>query len=117
MGAEEQLRLDVIVKVMAGQVAREQAEKILDVWERTVRRYLEDYQKDGPFSVKHGNYQKVPVNRFPEEKKEKILGLVKEKYYDFNMLHCLEKLKKDEGLSVGRETFRKWCTSILVNSR
>ena len=31
MGAEEQLRLDVIVKVMAGQVAREQAEKILDV--------------------------------------------------------------------------------------
>jgi transposase len=117
MGAEEQLRLDVIVKVMAGQVTREQAEKILDVSERTVRRYLEDYREEGAFSVKHGNYERVPVNRFPEEKKEIILGLVKDKYYDFNMLHCLEKLEKDEQLSIGRETFRKWCHEMKMVKR
>lgn len=117
MGAEEQLRLDVTVKVMAQQITREHAEKILHVSARTVRRYLAGYRKEGPFFVKHGNYQKAPVNKFPEETKKKILGLVEEKYFDFNMLHCLEKLKKDEGIVVGRETFRKWCHEIKMVKR
>jgi hypothetical protein len=67
--------------------------------------------------VKHGNYQKAPMNKISDELKIKTQNLVRDKYFDFNMLHCLEKLSENEQLQLKRETFRKWCHEIKMVKR
>ena len=64
---------------------------------------------DGFTAVTHKNRKRPPANRTDAELKVKVLKLVQERYYDFNMLHCLEVLKSRHQIEVGRETFRKWC--------
>lgn len=39
-----------------------------------------------------------------------------EKYFDFNMVHVLEKLHV-EGINLKRETFRSWCHEIGLVKR
>lgn len=112
MSSQEQLELDVISKIAAGKLCRKQGQKILNISERTLRRYLFSYTKIGPLFVKHGNYKKHPVNSFDLSIKQKVQKLVQEKYFDFNLTHCLEKLKKDYDIDLKRETFRHWCHEI-----
>ena len=38
--------------------------------------------------------------------------LLKEKYFDFNMLHAREKIREELGAEIKRETFRSWCHEI-----
>ena len=112
MSAQDQLTLDVIVKVSTGSISRLDGQRVLDVSERTIRRYLSEYKNKGVIFVKHGNCGRSPTNATSPELKEKIQALVKENYFDFNMSHCLEKLSANEGLHLKRETFRKWCHEI-----
>lgn len=114
MSAREQMELDIIAKVVAGTMSRKQAEQVLDVSERTLRRYIDGYASSGVSFVKHGNCKSDPINRTDDAIKSAVQKLVKEKYYDFNMTHCLERLEKDEKIIVKRETFRKWCHEIKM---
>ena len=117
MSARDQLKLDVIGKVVSGVFDREKACLVLDVSQRTIRRYLKAYMEKGPLFVKHGNYQRPSANKTSKKLKDKVLNLVKEKYFDFNMLHCLEKLNENENIHLKRETFRKWCHEIKMVKR
>jgi len=57
----------------------------------------------------HGNRGRIAWNRKSEEMKTEVMKLVESKYFDFNMTHCLEKLKEDHGLEIKYPTFRRWC--------
>lgn len=117
MSAQEQLELDDIVKISSGLISRKQGQQILNVSERTIRRHLRNYQREGVLFVKHGNCDQAPANRTNDDLKKLVQELVQSKYYDFNMLHCLEKLRKDEGITLGRETFRLWCHEFKMVKR
>lgn len=117
MTAQDQLILDVVAKIMARKISKKDGQKILGISERTLRRYLAEYQKRGVLFVKHGNCNKSPVNRSPEGLKKKVQALVMEKYFDFNLTHCLEKLNGDESIQINRETFRRWCHEIKMVKR
>lgn len=117
MSAQEQLKLNIVVKISSGLIGRKEGQQILDVSERTLRRYLRDYQREGVLAVKHGNYNRSPINRTDNDLKKQVQQLVQAKYYDFNMLHCLEKLKNDEKIELSRETFRLWCHEIKMVKR
>lgn len=109
--SREQLIIDIVLKVVAGKMLNKDASIILGISKRTLRRYLKQYRHTGIYFVKHGNFRRYPANKSDFILKKKVLELVREKYFDFNMLHCLEKLKED-GFHVKRETFRKWCHEI-----
>lgn len=117
MSSQEQLELDVVVKIATGIIPRKEGQKILNVSERTLRRYLEGYSELGVLFVKHGNCDRKPVNHTGEELKLRVQQLVRDKYFDFNLTHCLEKLKADEKIVVNRETFRQWCHEIKMVKR
>lgn len=117
MSAQEQLELDIIVKISSGLIGRKEGQRILDISERTLRRHLRDYQREGVLFVKHGNCNRPPANRSDKDLKKRAQDLVRSKYYDFNMTHCLEKLKADEAIEVERETFRLWCHEIKMVKR
>jgi transposase len=108
MSAREQLKIDIVLKVLTGEFTREQGSSILEISDRTLRRYLDAYKTKGILFCKHGNYGNEPPNKTNLALKNQIISCVKEKYFDFNMLHSLEMLGK-ENLYVNRETFREWC--------
>jgi hypothetical protein len=67
--------------------------------------------------IKHGNVGKSPANQTTPSVKAKVQKLVREKCFDFNMLHCLEKLKAAEGIEIPPETFRMCCHEIHMVKR
>jgi transposase len=112
MNSKDQIVVDVVAKILAGKLSRKVGCKVLGVSERTLRRYLSEYAERGILFVQHRNTKKTPVNKTNLDQRKLVLSLVTEKYFDFNLTHCLEKLKSDHGIEVGRETFRSWCHEI-----
>jgi hypothetical protein len=45
------------------------------------------------------------------------MDLVEEKYFDFNMTHCLEVLKQNHQIVIQYDTFRRWCHSRQLVKR
>jgi hypothetical protein len=78
---------------------------------------VENYRRRGILFVKHGNFERAPVNKISADIKKRAMSLMSEKYFDFNMSHCLEKLAECEGVHIRRETFRKWCHEIGMVKR
>lgn len=117
MSAKEQITLDVIAKISTGKMGRREGQKVLGISERTLRRFLKAYLQDGPIFVKHGNYKKAPVNLTDPLIKKEVLDLVREKYFDFNLTHCLEKLRVLHQIPITYDTFRRWCHEIGMVKR
>jgi len=115
--ASEQLKLDLVMKVLCGKLTRAQVMRLLNVSKSTLKRYLRNYQKHGPAFVKHGLSCRKPLNKLSQNLKSEVLRLIREKYFDLNMTHLHEKLSQEEKLSVGRETLRKWCHEIKMVKR
>ena len=113
VNSEEQKTVDIVSKIISGKMQRRVGQRVLDVSERTLRRYIAQYLKQGILFCKHKSIGREPVNKGDRETKQKVIRLVREKYFDFNITHCLEKLKSEEGITnVERETLRKWCHEI-----
>jgi transposase len=112
MSSEDLRKLQIISRVVEQKATRLDAQKLLDVSERTIRRYLRSYNTHGPLFLKHGNAGRAPINKKPEQLKVAIQKLIEERYPQFNMLHLQEKLLENEGLTIKRETLRKWCHEI-----
>ena len=116
LSAKEQLKLEILVKVMAGIMTSKTGALLLQVDPRTFRRYLKSYREKDVMSIKHGNSLKRPHNKTVDEIKLRVLDLIKMKYFDFNVIHLQEKLC-EEGLKIKRETLRKWCHEIGIVKR
>ncbi len=117
LSARDQLKLDLIGKVESQTMDRETASMILNVSARTLKRYIKSYREKGVRSVLHANRGKSPANKKPDQLKSLAQQLVKECYYDFNMLHALEKINQDLDTEIKREVFRKWCHEIKIVKR
>jgi transposase len=109
LSVRDQLKIDLIVKVESGVMDRETVQHALDVSQRTLRRYIRDYRRYGTIFVLHKNRGKSPGNKTPETLRLKCMTLMRTRYYDFNMLHALEKINQDLDTTIKREIFRKWC--------
>ncbi len=101
MDAQEQLTLDIVVKIVAEKISRKHGQSLLGVPERTLRRYLRKHEKHGALFVKHGNYNRPAANGTDAALKKRVLAWVQSKYFDFNLTHCLEKLKQEHEIEVG----------------
>lgn len=117
MGAKDLLKLDIVCKVEAAKLERVEAETLLQVSPRTLRRYIENYREEGIGFIRHGNRGRAPKNKLDITLKRRVQELMKEKYFDFNMCHALEKLKEELGVEIKRETFRSWCHEIGMVKR
>jgi transposase len=116
MGAQDLLVLEVIAKVEAKKLTRFEAETLLQISNRTLKRYLQDYREEGIAFIRHGNKSRAPKNKLAPDLKRQVQNLMKEKYFDFNMVHAIEKLR-EEGIDIKRETFRSWCHEIGLVKR
>src|SRR6266567_2382689 len=77
-----------------------EAAVIIGITDRQMRRWHGRYQKygyDGLYDRRRG---KPSPRRVPLETVEKVLSLYREKYFDFNVRHFHEKLRKDENIDL-----------------
>jgi transposase len=99
----------VIEQYVNKKLKRKEAALFLNVTERTVTRLGHKIVKMGLLGAAHGNKRKIPWNKRTEKDLEEIIKLVKSKYFDFNMTHCLERLREDCGIKVSYTSFRRLC--------
>lgn len=105
----KQFEHQVISDFLSRKVSRLQASELLGVKERTVSRMARRIEKKGLMSLVHGNVGRSPPNRVLESTQESVMRLVASRYFDFNMTHCLEKLKQEHGFKISYMTLRRWC--------
>ena len=91
---------DVILKAMAKKLTWIEAAEITGLSVRTMQRKRQgyiDYGYNGLFDQRRG---KRSYHRVPMETAEKVLGLYRDKYADFNVRHFHEKLREVEHIKL-----------------
>jgi transposase len=91
---------EVILRAISGQIHWIQAAEILGISDRQMRRWKWRYEKHG-YDGLYDRRRKMPSpKRPPLETVEKVLRLYREKYFDFNMSHFYDKLKKEHNIKL-----------------
>jgi hypothetical protein len=91
----EQIRVDVIIKYLNGDIYLDDALRIVNLCERHFRRILRSFRIYGFESIRHGNTNKPPKNKIPDKTRYEIIRLFRLKYFDLNISHFREKLLED----------------------
>lgn len=103
---QEQRRVEILTRLVAGTLSSIQAAELLGVSERQVRRLRESYRQDGLAAVIHGNQGRAPANRTDQEIVRRLHELVGEggKYRGLNVCHLQELLAEHDAIALGRST-------------
>ena len=91
---------EVILRAISGQINWIQAAEILGISCRQMRRWKVRYELYG-YDGLYDRRRKIPgPRRISLHIAEKILKLYRDKYFDFNISHFYDKLKKNHNISV-----------------
>jgi transposase len=89
---------EVILRAISGQIHWIQAAEILGISDRQMRRWKWRYEKHGYDGLYDRRRKRPSPKRPPLETVEKVLRLYREKYFDFNMSHFYDKLRKEHSI-------------------
>lgn len=93
-------------RAMDGRLKWYQAAEILGIWDRQMRRWKIRYERFGYDGLLDRRRRRPSVRRVPVETVQSILGLYREKYYDFNVLHFHEKLRTEHQIGLSYSWLR-----------
>lgn len=91
---------EVILRAISGQILWTQAAEILGISDRSMRRWRERLEKHGYDGLLDRRRQRPSPKRVPLATVEQVLGLYRDRYFDFNVRHFHEKLVAEHGLSL-----------------
>src|SRR5215472_4143299 len=91
---------EVLLRAMAKKITWWQAAEILGISDRQMRRWHQRYEEHGYDGLYDRRRGKPSPRRVPLETVEKVLGLYREKYLDFNVRHFHEKLREEHGIGL-----------------
>jgi transposase len=104
---KEELKIEVIQRVMDRQVGIREAGKILGLSERSIYRLLSKVREEGVRAVVHGNRGNNHAGKISQEHKRSVIDFATGKYKGFNDRHLQEKLQEEEGIRINRESLRQ----------
>ena len=107
MGQRELKRWHLMELAKAGKITLKEAGEKIGVSYRQAKRIRRAIRERGIKGLVHGNRGQPSNHRLKESLREKVLGLSREIYWDFNDTHFTEKLRECEGIDLNRETVRK----------
>ncbi len=110
LSPKQQHQIDSIEKFISGVLIRKDYALFLNLSERSVSRIASQVRRECIAAILHGNKGQVPANKSSDELKGLAYRYAFGKYYDFNILHMLEKLQLDINL-VGLMPF---CSKIIL---
>ena len=100
MSKNGQFTYQAVSDFLNGKLSRKETSELLQVRERTVTRLARRIEVKGLFGVIHGNRDRRPSNKISDIFKRDVMKLVQDKFFDFNMTHCLEVLKYEHKIVV-----------------
>lgn len=107
MSRKESKRVQVMEQVINKRITLSAATEFLDVCYRQAKRMKRRYEEKGMSGLIHGNRGRTPPNALPKKKRDEVVALYQQTYFDSNDTHFTELLLEREGLVLGRETVRK----------
>lgn len=108
MSAKERERMIVMEQVESGGATLVEAASRLGVSYRQVKRIWRRWKDRRAGGLVHGLRGSVSNRRLAEEFKAQVLGLYRERYWDFGPTLAVEKLAEAHGLRLSDETLRRW---------
>jgi len=108
MSGKEIDRFGVIMASIEGRMRRKEAAEVLKVTDRQVRRLIKNYKRIGKQAFISRKRGAVSNNRISTAKRDEALCLITGHYYDFGPTFAAEKLREVHGITVSKETVRKW---------
>jgi transposase len=94
---KEQVRLQIMNKVLRGECKVAEAASLMGVSERQAWRLLAAYRKEGAAALAHGNRGLEPYNKLPEDTRRRVLELAQGVYAGFNHSHLTESSVSQKG--------------------
>jgi transposase len=91
---------EVILRAMAGRLKWWDAAEILGVTDRTMRRWRQRYEEHGYDGLYDRRKGRPSPKKIAVKTLEEVLGLYREKYFDFNVRHFHEKLVEEHGIDL-----------------
>jgi transposase len=91
---------EAILRAMAKKISWSQAAEIIGISDRQMRRWYERYREFGYDGLFDRRLRRPSPKRVPVETVEQVLGLYREKYFDLNVRHFVEKLREQHGIGL-----------------
>src|SRR5438132_748945 len=113
LSQRERDRLKVLHEVKQKHLSQVAAAERLKVTDRQVRRMLLRIRERGDGALVHGLRGRPSNRKVAARLEQKILERLRQRYADFGPTLAAEHLAQ-EGLSVSRETLRKWMTTAAL---
>jgi len=108
MTIKEAERLSTMKQVKSKKLKQREASEVLGLSLRQTQRLIRTYKEDGAVGLISKRRGKANARKMPEEERMTIIAKIREKYVDFGPTFASEKLKEKEGITVSRETLRKF---------
>ncbi len=104
----EMQRLQVLEQVLREALTLKAGSGLMKLSYRQAKRLMARYRREGPKGLAHRHRGRPAPNARDAEVRDRVIGLHREVYTQFNDTHFVEMLKEREGLRIGRETARRW---------
>ena len=108
MSQEELKRLHVIHKAIDKAITQAQAGDLIGLCQRQARRIVRRVKQEGDKGIIHRSRGRPSNRAVPEEIKDEVLKLFKERYPDFGPTLATEKLLEIDKIKLNDETLRLW---------
>jgi len=103
---------EVITRAMSGQINWLQAAEIVGISDRSMRRWRKRLKRGGYADLLDRRTRVPSPKRIAIAEVEKVLRLYREKYFDLNVRHFVEKLHGEEGIALSYT----WVKTALQNA-
>src|SRR3990170_3821162 len=122
MSVRELTRVEVLARVKAGALTVRSAAVLLHVGYRQAKRLVRQYRARGAKGLRHGNAGRRSNHARPAAEREQILALIRQKYSGpidvrFGPTLAAEHLASEDGMTVHRDTLRRWMLAAGLWSR
>jgi transposase len=116
LSTNDERRVEVLNRVLAGMLGTAEAAALLGVGERQARRLLAAYREDGPRGIVHGNRGRRPAHALGDDARTAVVALARGPYAGVNHSHLAELLAEREGIVIARSTLARVLKEAGVRS-
>lgn len=107
LNTQDQQRLLVLNRILAGHLSVAEAAPILEVTERQMWRILAAYRKEGAAAIVHGNRGRSPSHRISDEVRRQVIALAQGPYRGCNQQHLRDLLEERDGIALSRASVHR----------
>lgn len=107
LNTQEQKRVMVLNRIVAGQLSAAEAGILLEVSPRQIQRILAAYRKEGLAAVAHGNRGRKPMHTIREDVRKQVIALATTTYQGCNQQHLRDLLEEREGITLSRSSVHR----------